>query len=81
LLRSVSFTGEGVKIGAVMPDSPAEKSGLLQGDVIVKFDDKPVKNLKDYSDLLKEHQPGDIITIEYVRDGENKTVQLELGER
>ena len=75
------FTGEGVKIGAVMADSPAEKSGLLKGDVIVKFDDKPVKNLKDYSNLLKEHQPGDVVTIEYVRDGQHKTVQLELGER
>ncbi|MCH9030520.1 MAG: M20/M25/M40 family metallo-hydrolase [Bacteroidetes bacterium] len=75
------FTGEGVKIGAVMPDSPAEKSGLLKGDVIVKFDDKPVKNLRDYSNLLKEHQPGDVVTIEYVREGENKTVQLELAER
>ncbi|MCH7964368.1 MAG: M20/M25/M40 family metallo-hydrolase [Bacteroidetes bacterium] len=75
------FTGEGVKIGAVMPDSPAEKSGLLKGDVIVKFDDKPVKNLRDYSNLLKEHQPGDVVTIEYVRDGQHKTVQLELGER
>ena len=75
------FTGEGVKIGAVMADSPAEKSGLLKGDVIVKFDDKPVKNLKDYSNLLKEHQPGDVVTIEYVRDGEHKTVKLTLAER
>ncbi len=75
------FTGEGVKIGAVMSDSPAEKSGLLKGDVIVKFDDKPVKDVKGYSNLLKEHQPGDVVTIEYVRDGEHKTVQLELAER
>jgi hypothetical protein len=75
------FTGEGVKIGAVMADSPAEKSGLLQGDVIVKFDDKPVKSLKDYSNLLKEHQPGDVVTIEYVRDGEHKIVKLTLAER
>ena len=75
------FTGEGVKIGAVMPDSPAEKSGLLKGDVIVKFDDKPVKNLKDYSNLLKEHQPGDVVTIEYVREGQHKTTNLTLAER
>jgi hypothetical protein len=75
------FTGEGVKIGAVMADSPAEKSGLLKGDVIVKFDDKPVKSLKDYSNLLKEHQPGDVVTIEYVRDGEHKSVKLTLAER
>ncbi len=75
------FTGEGVKIGAVMPDSPAEISGLVKGDIIVKFDDKPVKNLKDYSNLLKEHQPGDVVTVEYVRDGKHKTTKLTLAER
>ncbi len=75
------YTGEGVKIGAVLPDSPAENSGLMKGDVIVKLDDNPVKNLTDYSNLLKEHQPGDVVTIEYVRDGEHKTVKLTLAER
>jgi len=64
-----------------MPDSSAEKSGLAKGDVIVKFDDKPVKDLKDYSNLLKELQPGDVVIIEYVRDGEHITTKLTLEER
>jgi aminopeptidase N len=75
------FTGEGMKIGAVLPDSPAEKSGLLKGDIIVKFEDAPIKSLTDYSNALKTKQPGDVVTIEYIRDNENKTVQLELAER
>lgn len=70
-----------MKIGTVMPNSPGRKNGLLKGDIIVKFDDKPVKNLKDYSNLLKEHQSGDVVTIEYVRDGEHKTTNLTLAER
>ena len=57
------------------------KNGLIKGDVIVKFDDKPVKNLRDYSNLLKEHQPGDVVTVEFVRDGERKTTKLTLAER
>lgn len=40
-----------------------------------------VKSLEDYSNLIKEHQPGDVVTIEYVRDGEHKKVQLEMEER
>ena len=75
------FTGEGMKIGVVLPDSPAEKSGLLKGDIIVKFEGTPIKSLTDYSNALKTKQPGDVVTIEYIRDGENKTVQLELAER
>ena len=66
---------------AVIPDSSAEKSGLAKGDVIVKFDAKMVKNLKDYSNLLKKHQPGDVVIIEYVKDGERKEAKLTLVER
>ena len=40
-----------------------------------------VKNLRDYSNLLKKHQPGDVVTIEFVRDGERKTTKLTLVER
>ena len=75
------YSGEGVKIGAVMPDSPAEKSGLLKGDIIIMMDEIPIKSLRDYSNALKTKQPGDVVTIEFIRDGENKTVQLELAER
>jgi hypothetical protein len=75
------FSGEGVKIGAVSPGSPAEKSGLQTGDIIVKFEDTPIKSLRDYSNALKTKQPGDVVKIEYIRDGEHKTVQLELAER
>ncbi len=64
-----------------MPDSPAEKSGLAKGDVIVKFNDKPVNNLRDYSNLLKEHQSGNVVKIEYVKDGQHITTKLTLEER
>ncbi len=75
------YSGEGVKIGAVMPDSPAEKSGLQKGDIIIKFEELQIKNLKDYSNALKTKQPGDVVIIEFIRDDETKTVQLELAER
>ena len=75
------YSGEGVKIGAVMPDSPAEKSGLLKGDIIIMMDEIPIKSLRDYSNALKTKQPGDVVTIGFIRDGENKTVELELAER
>ncbi len=75
------YSGEGMKIGAVMPDSPADKSGLMKGDIIVKFEDIPITSLKDYSNALKSKQPGDVITLEFIRDGENKTAELELAER
>ncbi len=76
-----AYSGEGVRIGGVSDDSPAAKVGLIKGDVIISFDGKTVKNLKDYSNYLKEHQPGDTVKLTIDRNGEKKEVELKLGER
>lgn len=76
-----AYSGKGVKIGGVSDGSPAAEAGLLKGDVITEFNGKPVKNLKDYSNYLKKHQPGDTITLLIDRNGEKKEVKLILTER
>lgn len=81
LMPDFVFSGEGVKIAGVSDDSPAAKAGLVKGDVITAFDGKPVKNLKDYSNYLKEHQPGDTVKFTIDRNGEKKEVNITLSER
>ena len=75
------YSGEGVKIGAVMPGSPAEKGGLQKGDIIVKLDDMQIKNLTDYSNALKEHKPGDLVELTYLREGKENRTKIELTAR
>jgi len=81
LMPDFVFSGEGVKIAGVSDDSPADKAGLVKGDVIIAFDDKLVKNLKDYSNYLKEHQPGDTVTFNIDRNSVKKEVKVTLSER
>lgn len=76
-----AYSGVGVKIAGISDDSPASKAGLIKGDVITAFDSKPVKNLKDYSNYLKEHQPGDTVTFTINRNSEKLDIKLTLGER
>ncbi len=76
-----AFNGEGVRIAGVMGNSPASKAGMLKGDVVMAFDGKVVKNLKDYSNYLKEHQPGDTVTFTIKRKEETKEIKIKLGER
>ncbi|MEN8194523.1 MAG: M20/M25/M40 family metallo-hydrolase, partial [Bacteroidota bacterium] len=76
-----AYSGEGVKIAGVSDDSPAAKAGIKKGDVVTAFNGKPVKNLKDYSNYLKEHQPGDTVTFTIESDGKKKDVELVLTER
>ena len=76
-----AYGGKGVKISSVMPDSPAEKAGMREGDIITAFDGEMVTDLKSYSEILKRHQPGDTVKVVLLRDGSEMEVTLTLGER
>ncbi|MBK7104732.1 MAG: M20/M25/M40 family metallo-hydrolase [Ignavibacteriae bacterium] len=76
-----AYTGEGVKVAAISENSPGAKAGLFVGDIIKKVNGKDCKNLKEYSDLLKEHQPGDEVTLTIDRNGNLEEVKLILAER
>ncbi|RKX20770.1 MAG: hypothetical protein DRP35_05540, partial [Candidatus Zixiibacteriota bacterium] len=75
------YTGTGIKIGAIVPDSPAGKAGMKVGDIIVALDGKKTDDLKAYSDLLKKHSPDDKVKITFLRNNVKKTVSLILEER
>jgi aminopeptidase N len=81
LMPDFVFSGEGVKIAGVSDDSPAAKAGLIKDDVITAFNGNSIKNLKDYSNYLKEHQPGDTVTFTIDRNGKTNEVSLTLSER
>jgi len=75
------FSGPGVRVQQVMPESAAEAAGLLDGDILVAFDGEPVTDLRGYSALLKGKNPGDSVEVTVLRDGEEVTVSAVLGER
>ena len=58
------------------PGSPADKAGLVGGDIITRFDGQVVKNESDMMGLLKLTPPGKTVAVIYLRDGETKKTQL-----
>jgi hypothetical protein len=76
-----NHSGGGVLIAGVIPGSPAEKVGLRKGDLLVEVDGAAVNNLAEYAAVLKEHAPGDIIPLVFVRDSKRITVNVTLAER
>ncbi|MFC1573607.1 trypsin-like peptidase domain-containing protein [Candidatus Latescibacterota bacterium] len=74
-------TKEGALIVKVSENTPAEKAGLKHGDLIVSLNDKKINNFDDFMFKIGNHQPGDTVKMEILRDKKNKTVTLTLIER
>ena len=58
------------------PDSPADKAGLVGGDIIVVFDGHATVDENEMKRLLASTPPGKTVEIVYTRDGETKKTNL-----
>ena len=63
----------------VFAKSPAELSGLVRGDRIVKYNDVDLKDSRMLSDLVGRSRPGDRAKVTYVRDGQVADAEVVLG--
>lgn len=71
----------GAAVSTVLPDSPAERAGLIDGDIITGIDDVAVRSMSDLVIALRSYEPGERLTVHVSRDGEEITVDAELEER
>ena len=70
-------TEQGVMINCVsVPEGPADKAGLLGGDLILSFDGQKAENEDQMNDLLSKTPIGKTVDVEYLRDGQKKTTKL-----
>ncbi|HVQ38114.1 MAG TPA: PDZ domain-containing protein [Pyrinomonadaceae bacterium] len=58
------------------PDSPADKAGLVGGDIVTTFDGQTITSDDQIMDLLGTTPIGKTVDVVYVRDGETKTTKL-----
>ena len=65
----------------VSENSPAEKAGLKQGDVIIQVGNCKVENLQDYTNCLSNYKPQDTTEFKFVRDGEEKVTKITFEAR
>jgi len=68
-----STDNNGLKVEGVTKDGPAEKAGLLKGDLIIAINGEKIQNIYDYMNRLKKFRPGDRISVDIMR-AENKKV-------
>ncbi|HEX6983362.1 MAG TPA: Do family serine endopeptidase [Balneolaceae bacterium] len=71
---------QGVVVGTVTEDSPADEAGLQADDVIQSINGSPIESWAAFRTAVATSSPGTEIELGIVRDGEEKTVRVTLGE-
>ena len=65
-----------MRFDSVMPESPAEEAGLRTGDRLLKLNDEAVVDLRMYSQILKNLEPGIEVVMEIQRN--EKVMEIRL---
>ncbi|MDD4953648.1 MAG: Do family serine endopeptidase [Candidatus Omnitrophica bacterium] len=72
---------EGVLVAKVMDNSPAQKAGMKESDVIKQVAGKPVNNVKELISIVSQSEVGSKIKVLLVRDKKELSLDVEVGER
>ncbi|HEX7255556.1 MAG TPA: PDZ domain-containing protein, partial [Gaiellaceae bacterium] len=73
-------TDTGVLVEQVVRRGPADQAGIEPGDVIVRIDDRDIETIEDVFAELREHDPSETVEVRVKRGGEDRTVEVRLGE-
>ena len=65
----------------VIAGGPAATAGLQSGDVITRIGDVDVTSMSGLVVALRDHQPGETVTVTYVRGGQPTTVNVVLAQK
>lgn len=74
----------GAVVSTIVPGSPAAAAGLQRGDVIVRFNDQPVRPKHDreifaFTKLIRETTIGETVKMEVLRDGQPVVLDVTLA--
>ena len=71
--------GHGIIVSQVSENSPAEKAGLRQGDIIIKFRGKKVEEVGRFRNQVALTSPGSQEQLTIIRDGKQKKLNVTIG--
>lgn len=68
----------GLKVDGVRPGAPAYNGGMKAGDIIISIDGQTINNIYDYMGRLKNLKPGQIISVDVLREGKKEVLIIQL---
>jgi serine protease Do len=70
----------GALVSSVSPDSPAERAGMKDGDVVVELNGKPVSDMRHFRLMVSQTAPKTKVTMKVLREGKSVSLTATLGE-
>lgn len=72
------YDGEGMRIDGVSDERPAQKAGILKGDVVIQMGDSTITSMMSYMRALSAFKKGDKTKVTVERNGDQLTVEVEF---
>ena len=72
------FDGKGMKIDGVSSNKPAEKGGILKGDIVIQIDKYDIENMMSYMETLSKFKKGDKVTVSVLRNSKIEKINIEF---
>jgi serine protease Do len=69
----------GALVADVTPEGPAAKAGIMAGDVVVEFNNRPIKEMKDLPRIVADTPIGQKVPVKVMRKGKEVMVSAEIG--
>lgn len=66
----------GALVREVVADSPAAQAGLQEGDIITGVEDRPVRDSRSLTAIVREYPEGGTATVHYLRDGQQQSTTV-----
>ena len=76
IMPSYTSSEEGLKVDGVTDGKPAQKAGIITGDLIVQMGELQIKDIQAYMDALGKFQKGETVSVKVKRNGEVITVNV-----
>jgi S1-C subfamily serine protease len=73
-----SASQKGALVNQVIPNAPAFKGGLKQGDIIIMFDENSVTSSSELQRMVAFSKIGEIVKLKVLRNGEFETVKIKI---
>ena len=70
----------GALVGDVIENSPAEKAGILRGDVIIEYNGKKIDEPYNFRNTVANTPPGETAELKVIRNGKIETIKVMIGE-